>query len=130
MNNHLSLIRRIQKKYPECVVCGSFGLFLHGIVLDRDWSKCDIDFVSKDWIDNSNSIHEEEGSNSDFEAVFEIDGIKVEIAYNPEVKYCEINGINVQNKEDILRIKKLYSTKGYPSCDKHRDDLIKINYNG
>jgi len=52
MQYKLEMLREFQAKYPDSHVGGSVGLYLHGINLQRDISRTDLDLTVPDWIDD------------------------------------------------------------------------------
>jgi hypothetical protein len=137
MKERLLIIKQLQDKYPTSHLGGSIGLFLHGVDLQRDLSKSDIDMTVAQEIDFSQPINienlEESSSPEDFDYQFRYYPnagsvyVKIDINIRPEKKFVLImhDGVEyrVSRIEDIIVWKHFYSMKGQ---GKHTDDLETI----
>ncbi len=137
MQYKLQMLREFQEKYPNSHVGGSVGLYLHGINLQRDISKTDLDITVPDWIEELNDVNDyrtEPSDASDFDYVkMHKDSTgyfccKIEIRVCPEPSYTTVeferHTYNVSLLSNILFWKKKYARKG---VQKHIDDLITID---
>lgn len=137
MTERLKIIKQLQDKYPTSHVGGSIGLFLHGVDLQRDLSKSDIDMTVSEKIDFTQPIDienlEESSRPEDFDYQFRFYPnagsvyVKIDINIRPSKKFVLIvfDGIEyrVSRIEDIIAWKHFYSMKGK---GKHTDDLETI----
>jgi len=134
MQYKLEMLREFQAKYPDSHVGGSVGLYLHGINLQRDISRTDLDLTVPDWIDDLKGMYNENPSDaSDFDYVKMHKSkdyyfcCKIEIRVCPEPSYTTVefegHTYNVSLLSNILFWKKKYARKG---VQKHIDDLITI----
>jgi hypothetical protein len=130
LQRKLNLIYLLQQKYPDMHVCGSIGLFLHGIDLGRDIGLSDIDLVkAHDNIDLNNSVEEHGSDGDDFDYAIDKDGIHYEIRIDPGQQFEKViyqgRVFNVSKLSTIISYKQEYADKGY---GKHFEDLEKINH--
>lgn len=134
MQYKLEVLREFQSKYPGSHVGGSVGLYLHGIDLQRDISKTDLDITMPDWADELNSTWKEEPSDAsdfDYQKTHKTQDnyfcCKMEIRVCPEPSFTVVEHegykYNVSLLSNILFWKKKYARKG---VQKHIDDLITI----
>lgn len=134
MKYKLNVLKEFQDKYPDSHVGGSVGLYLHGINLQRDISKTDLDITVPDWIDELKETWKEEPSDaSDFDYVkmhklkdyYLCCKMEVRVCPEPSFTTVEFEGVkyNVSLLNNILFWKKKYARKG---VQKHIDDLITI----
>ncbi len=134
MQYKLEMLREFQEKYPGSHVGGSVGLYLHGINLQRDISRTDLDITVPDFIEELKGVYDEDPSDaSDFDYVKMHKSkdyyfcCKIEIRVCPEPSYTivEFEGhtYNVSLLSNILFWKRKYARKG---VQKHIDDLITI----
>jgi hypothetical protein len=129
LERKLKLIRLLQEKYDDLHVCGSIGLFLHGIDLGRDISSSDIDLVkSFDNIEQSNRVEEHESDGNDFDYAIDFKDMHFEVRIDPTQKFTTVihNGFcyKVSELEEIIKWKREYAEMGY---EKHHKDLEKIS---
>lgn len=127
MENILEVIRRIQKKYPECHVGGSIGLLLHGYNVGRDLSKSDIDLISPS-TSMITSSYKKESSGSDFDYVLKYENIKIDLAIDKQsYEHLKFNGqfYKVSNIHNIIKYKVKYANEG---SEKHNKDLKTLIY--
>lgn len=129
---NLELIKKLQTKYPQLIIGGSIGLYIHGIVLKRfhnNETPNDIDFITPYYtlIENEpNVINVDKDktkykSGCDFDECLTINFIKTDIRIDPHQKYkmIEFDGFKykVSLLEDIWAAKIRYGT------EKHLNDL-------
>jgi hypothetical protein len=135
----LEVLKQFQCDYPESVLGGSIGLFLHGVDLKRDLTMSDLDFCMPDCSklveDRLNSElvkHHQENSGSDFRHKVNLNHktegyyTKVEISERDcdfVYKYHEGFMYKLQTLSDILLWKAHYAFKG---ISKHKEDLQEI----
>jgi len=133
----LDIIKDIQDVIPNCHVGGSIGLYLHGIKLQREYNRSDIDLVIDEEPPKKfqimNRYTETTSNPNDFDYRYRSavkDGlyIKVDIRISPEPSFVVINfmGIdyNVSKQRDILFWKQKYADKW---SEKHIADLNYID---
>ena len=124
MEKQLKIIQAIQKKYPDCHVGGSIGLFIHGIRLSRLSDKTDIDIIK--FFDNipEDKKEEAESAGTDFDYAFNMNGIKIDIRIDPtqtyETKWFRGIQYRVSTLENIIKWKKTFAENG---SEKHEKDL-------
>jgi len=136
MQYKLQMLREFQAKYPDSHVGGSVGLYLHGIDLQRDISRTDLDLTVPDWIDElstSKGYREapSDASDFDYQKIHKSKDYyfccKMEIRVCPEPSFTVVehegHSYNVSLLSNILFWKKKYARKG---VQKHIDDLITI----
>lgn len=134
MQYKLQMLHEFQAKYPTSHVGGSVGLYLHGINLQRDISKTDLDITVSDFIEElKGDWNENPSDSSDFDYVKMHKSkdyyfcCKIEIRVCPEPSYTTVefegHTYNVSLLSNILFWKKKYARKG---VQKHKDDLITI----
>lgn len=133
----LETIRDFQKTYPESHVGGSFGLFLLGYDLKRDFNDSDLDLISPSFDKNN---HTDNGMNDDIQETSDSNDfnfnyrryfgsyyVKYDISINTEQTYQVIefegNSYNVSLFENIMKFKREYANKG---VFKHKADIEAI----
>jgi hypothetical protein len=133
----LETIRDFQKKYPESHVGGSFGLFLLGYDLKRDFNDSDLDLITPSFDKND---HTNNGKNDDIQETSESNDfnynyrryfgcyyVKYDISINTEQTFQVIqyegNSYNVSLFENIMKYKREYAAKG---VFKHTADIAAI----
>jgi len=126
----LDKVRELQTKFPLIQVCGSVGLYLHGIKLDR-WGNdylSDLDIVVPHYMpfDSDESVYDSNAkpSGSDFDETFLYNGVKVDCRIDNKQRYdiIEYKGFkyNVSKFEAIMEAKTRYAARGN---NKHKDDI-------
>lgn len=130
----LGKLREFQQRYPLSHVGGSVGLMLHGIDLQRDINKSDLDVTNPDPMPEQIwDGYTESSEPSDFDHRIVLDAgknlyVKMEIRISPEPSFetIEFKGdkYNVSLLKNILFWKQKYANKG---VQKHIDDLVVIN---
>ena len=134
MQYKLEVLRNFQEKYPDSHVGGSVGLYLHGIDLQRDISRTDLDLTVPDWVDELKSDYStapSDASDFDYQKIHKSKDYyfccKMEIRVCPEPSFTVVehegHSYNVSLLSNILFWKKKYARKG---VQKHIDDLITI----
>jgi hypothetical protein len=137
-NINLNKIRDLQQKFPMLIVCGSAGLFLHGIKLSRllKYPTSDIDLISPYYVsfDDESGVSDdpEHKSGSDFDYSLRIGGTKIDLRIDPKSPYkvVEYKGFKykVAPVLETIDAKMKYALKGQ---QKHRDDIKEmIGYAG
>lgn len=133
----LETIRDFQKKYPESHVGGSFGLFLLGYDLKRDFNDSDLDLITPSFDKNDHIINVKNGDiqetsesndfNFNYRRFFGSYYVKYDICINTEQTYQVIefegNSYNVSLFENIMKFKREYADKG---VFKHKADIEAI----
>jgi hypothetical protein len=128
LERKLRLIQLLQDKYFDLHVCGSIGLFLHGIDLGREVGDSDVDLVkASDDIDKSNRVEDHESDGNDFDYAIDYKDIHFEVRIDPAQKFTTViykgELYRVSELDEIIKWKKEYAEKGY---EKHQKDLDKI----
>lgn len=122
----LETIRDFQKKYPESHVGGSFGLFLLGYDLKRDFNDSDLDLITPSFDKNEHTNNgkyddiQETSESNDFNfnyiRFFGSYYVKYDISINTEQTYQVIefegNSYNVSLFENIMKYKRKYAANG------------------
>lgn len=129
--NLMSLVKRIQEKYPLIHVGGSFGLMLHGINLGRELK--DLDFCSPVYIKMPEAFNKMERTfdfndtiydthDFDYQGVFREVFIEIRIDDTQTYKLINRSGFifKVTDIEIIKFYKQKYADKGY---EKHAKDI-------
>lgn len=132
---HLDKVKWLQEKYPNLIVSGSIALFLHGCRSKR-WEASffspDIDLILPFFFPIEGEKikeywEEHHASGSDFQEVYNYDGIKLDtrIDANQRWEHIKYDGFNykVSDPLDIIQAKIKYSKQGNSNSGKHREDL-------
>jgi hypothetical protein len=143
---NIELVTKLQQTYPNLIIGGSIGLFLQGIVLERDVTDLDIILPYWDNIFNSeflqiidksetNTLNVDTGTHIMSGADFDEQGtvlynnlwIKYDLCVSPKTKFKVVtyNGFKykVADWKDTLAYKLKYAKNGN---EKHNNDLIKM----
>lgn len=137
----LEALKQFQCDYPESVLGGSIGLFLHGVDLKRDLTMSDLDFcmpncsrLVEDRLNSELVKQHQENSGSDFRHKVNLNHkaegyfTKVEVSERDcDFVYKTYGGFTyrLQPLSDILLWKAHYAFKG---ISKHKEDLKEIIY--
>ena len=137
----LEVLKQFQCNYPESVLGGSIGLFLHGVGLKRDLTMSDLDFCMPDCSKLINDKLKEEKIAQDKEMSGSDFRYKVNLKHKTESYYTKVEvserdcnfvyktykgfTYKLQPLLDIFLWKAHYAFKGIP---KHKEDLQEIIY--
>jgi hypothetical protein len=129
IEHSLKYVKELQTKYPTLIVGGSVALYLYGVNLKRfkNWQG-DLDFIMDKYTEIDIEKSEELPSNCDFHKQGSYAGKKVDVRFDPVVKFEEIlyrgSIYKVGPLEDILEAKCRYKR------EKDKQDIremLKIN---
>jgi len=137
-NLNLKSAKILQDKYPLSIICGSLGLYLHGVRLSR-WGKKggDVDIISPYFIQYENSEGftckwgDAKASGNDFDETFILTtsegSVKIDVKIDNKQKYETIEWKGVKYKvsklENIWEAKIRYAMRGQ---NKHKNDLAEL----
>lgn len=126
---NINVLRKLQTEFPQVIIGGSLGLYLHGIELPRVMKNgvTEMDIIIPYYIKLSNAqeLKSRSGNDFDFSIIFE--GIKLDVKIDNKQKYdiIELDGFKykVSLLEYILAAKINYALKGQ---EKHKNDIHRI----
>lgn len=126
----LDLVRKFQKQYPHTQICGSVGLFLHGIELKRFTRDInDFDIITPYYTKFEHlpcgvlidEISSEGRSGNDFKECITIEGIKADVRIDNTQKYDIIEFDGFKYKVSVLEA--IWAAKLRYNNPKHNADL-------
>lgn len=126
----LDLVRKFQKQYPHTQICGSVGLFLHGIELKRFTRDInDFDIITPYYTKFEHlpcgvlidEISSEGRSGNDFKECITIEGIKADVRIDNTQKYDIIEFEGFKYKVSVLEV--IWAAKLRYNNPKHNADL-------
>lgn len=132
---HLDKVRWLQDKYPNLIVSGSIALFLHGCRSkrwDSEYFQPDIDLILPYFFPIEGEkiaeyYEQQHPSGSDFQEVYNFDGIKLDTRIDSAQRYENIKydgyTYKVSDPLDIIQAKIKYSKQGGANATKHKEDL-------
>lgn len=136
-NMQIETLKKLSISCPMYIIGGSVALFLHGIRLKR-WTtnpSGELDIITPYFSipepDNGLAMEpsDDYSSGSDFDSVFNYDGVKIDFKVNPLQRYevVEYKGTKykVSPMEVILEAKARYAMKG-KNKEKHRKDILEM----
>lgn len=133
-NLNLDTVRHLQSAFPQVIISGSVGLYLHGIRLERFKNQTsDLDIIVPYYInfegvkDIRIDYSSPSGPDSDFDYTIICNDVKVDVKIDSHRRwdYIFINEFSykVSCVESIIAAKIKYIDQGK---DKHKDDIYEI----
>lgn len=139
---HIAELRELQELHPEIIASGSTALYLHGIRLERfKHLKSDLDIVIPYYIPLSDLKNhkfgppERRGASNEFDWIYtsnarSVRELNIDVRIDPKEPYEYIEMDEFRFKvaliENIIAAKIRYIQIGWPTAQKHKDDLYEI----